>query len=73
MNRDNKDIIEYITGIMCTIAAITIGIIAIYKSKDNDINAGVLIFIAQLLIFSASVFHLNYKLKSYGSSNNNKR
>ena len=51
-------------------AAITIGIASIVVSETHDIAAGVLIFVAQLLIFSASVFHLNYKLGQYGETKN---
>lgn len=71
MERDLKDKIEYSAGIICVMAAITIGITSIIISEVHDIAAGVLIFIAQLLLFSASVFHLNYKLGSYGEANNN--
>lgn len=69
MQRDSKDIIEYSAGICCVAAAITIGISSIIVSEHHDIAAGVLIFVAQLLIFAASVFHLNYKLGSYGQTN----
>lgn len=69
-----KDKVEYSTGVVCVMAAITIGITSIIVSEHHDIAAGELIFVAQLLIFAASVFHLNYKLGNYGqtSRNNNK-
>lgn len=51
-------------------AAIAIGIASIVVSETHDIAAGVLIFIAQLLLFAASVFHLNYKLGQYGETKN---
>ncbi len=74
MERDSKDKVEYSAGVCCVMAAITIGISSIIVSEHHDIAAGVLIFVAQLLIFAASVFHLNYKLGSYGqtSRHNNK-
>lgn len=68
MLRDSKDIVEYSAGVCCVAAAITIGISSIIVSEHHDIAAGVLIFVAQLLIFAASVFHLNYKLGSYGEA-----
>ena len=68
MERDSKDKIEYSAGITCVMAAIAIGIASIVVSETHDIAAGVLIFIAQLLLFSASVFHLNYKLGAYGET-----
>lgn len=68
MLRDSKDIVEYSAGVCCVAAAITIGLSSIIVSEHHDIAAGVLIFVAQLLIFAASVFHLNYKLGSYGEA-----
>lgn len=71
MSRDTKDKIEYSSGICCVASAIAIGICSIVVSEHHDIAAGILIFVAQLLIFAASVFHLNYKLGSYGQTDNN--
>lgn len=68
MERDMKDKVEYSTGVVCVMAAITIGITSIIVSEHHDIAAGELIFVAQLLIFAASVFHLNYKLGNYGQT-----
>lgn len=68
MERDMKDKVEYSTGVVCVMAAITIGITSIIISEHHDIAAGELIFVAQLLIFAASVFHLNYKLGNYGQT-----
>lgn len=68
MGRDSKDKVEYSAGVCCVMAAITIGISSIIVSEHHDIAAGVLIFVAQLLIFAASVFHLNYKLGNYGQT-----
>ena len=70
MDRHSKDTVEYSSAIICIMAAITIGIASIVVSETHDIAAGVLIFVAQLLIFSASVFHLNYKLGQYGETKN---
>ena len=71
MERDMKDKVEYSTGVVCVMAAITIGITSIIVSEHHDIAAGELIFVAQLLIFAASVFHLNYKLGNYGQTSRN--
>lgn len=68
MERDTKDKVEYSAGVCCIMAAISIGISSIVVSEHHDIAAGVLIFVAQLLIFAASVFHLNYKLGNYGQT-----
>lgn len=68
MDRHSKDKVEYSSAILCIMAAISIGVASIVVSESHDIAAGVLIFVAQLLIFSASVFHLNYKLGQYGET-----
>lgn len=68
MSKENKDKVEYGSAVMCLVVACSCGVSAMSLSKTNTIESGVLIFIAQLLLFSASVFHLNYKLGSYGES-----
>lgn len=73
MGKDTKDKVEYSSGICCVASAIAIGICSIVVSEAHDIAAGVLIFVAQLLIFAASVFHLNYKLGSYGQTDNDNK
>lgn len=72
MNEHYKEKIEYACAVLCVFAAITIGIGAMMFHDRHDIESGVLIYIAQLLVFAASVFHLNYKLLNYGETNNNK-
>ena len=68
MSQDNKDKIEFSSAVMCIAAAIAIGITSIVISQAHNIEAGVLIFIAQLLIFAASVYQINYKIYQYGES-----
>ena len=66
MNKENKDKIEYASAVLCIAASISIGTASIVVSETHDIAAGVLIFVAQLLLFAASVYHLNYKIGNYG-------
>jgi hypothetical protein len=73
MTQHSKDRTEYACAVVCVFAAITMGVTAMTISQTHDIGAGVLIFIAQLLLFAASVFHLNYKLMSYGETNQPKK
>lgn len=68
MNKESKDKVEYASAVCCIAAAISIGTASIVVSETHDIAAGVLIFVAQLLLFAASVYHLNYKLGHYGST-----
>ena len=72
MEKTDKDKIEYASAVVCIAASISIGTASIVVSETHDIAAGVLIFIAQLLLFSASVYHLNYKIGNYGSTENHK-
>lgn len=69
MERDSKDKVEYGCAILCVMAAIAIGISSIVVAENHDIAAGELIFVAQLLLFAASVFHINYKIGNYGQTN----
>lgn len=70
MTIHQKEQVEYTSAFICICSAISIGIASIVISETRDIAAGVLVFIAQLLVFAASVFHLNYKLLSYGETKN---
>lgn len=69
MEKEQKDKIEYASAVVCIAASISIGTASIVVSENHDIAAGVLIFVAQLLLFAASVYHLNYKLGHYGETN----
>lgn len=69
MEKETKDKVEYASAVCCIAAAISIGTASLCVSDKHDIEAGVLIFIAQLLLFAASVYHLNYKLGHYGETN----
>lgn len=69
MDKQSKDKIEYASAVVCIAAAIAVGTSSIIVSETHDVAAGVLIFIAQLLLFAASVYHLNYKLGHYGETN----
>lgn len=68
MKKETKDKIEYASACCCIASAIAIGTSSLCVSEKHDIEAGVLIFIAQLLLFAASVYHLNYKLGHYGET-----
>lgn len=72
MSTTRKETIEYSAACMCIFSAITIGTTSMMISETHDIASGILIFIAQLLLFAASVFHINYKLSAYGESKSQK-
>lgn len=71
MTIHQKESVEYASAIVCIFSSISIGISSVIISTNHDIAAGVLILIAQLLLFAASVFHLNYKIMNYGETKNN--
>lgn len=71
MTIHQKESVEYASAVVCIFSAISIGISSVIISESHDIAAGVLILIAQLLVFAASVFHLNYKILNYGETKNN--
>lgn len=71
MTIHQKESVEYASAVVCIFSAISIGISSVIISNNHDIAAGVLILIAQLLVFAASVFHLNYKILNYGETKNN--
>lgn len=68
MVKEIKEKIEYASAVICIASAIAIGIASVVISETHDVAAGVLIFIAQLLLFAASVYQLNYKLGTYGET-----
>lgn len=71
MTIHQKESVEYASAVVCIFSSISIGISSVVISTNHDIAAGVLILIAQLLVFAASVFHLNYKIMNYGETKNN--
>ena len=71
MTIHQKESVEYASAVVCIFSSISIGISSIIISTNHDVAAGVLILIAQLLVFAASVFHLNYKILNYGETKNN--
>ena len=71
MTIHQKESVEYASAVVCIFSSISIGISSIIISTNHDVAAGVLILIAQLLVFAASVFHLNYKILNHGATKNN--
>lgn len=63
-----KERTEYACAVLCVCSSVTMGIASMTVHERHDIESGVLIFIAQLLLFAASIFHINYKLMNYGES-----
>ena len=51
------------------LAAVGFGATSLAISPSHDIAAGVLMAMAQFLLLTASILHIDYKLYTYGSSN----
>lgn len=49
--------------------AAVLAFISLLISEEHDIEAGVLMAIAQFLLLTASILHIDYKLNLYGSTN----
>lgn len=62
---------ERLTAVASFLAAVALAFTALFLSADNDIAAGCCMVIAQFLLLTASVFGLDYKLGSYGSTSAN--
>lgn len=60
--------VERTTAVLSFVAAVALAFTSLLVSKDNDIAAGVCMVIAQFLLLTASVFGLDYKLGSVGST-----
>lgn len=55
------------------LVAAALAFISLLISDDHDIAAGVLMGIAQFLLLTASILHIDYKLGIYNFSTNAKR
>lgn len=49
-------------------AAVFLAVTSMYISEDHDIAAGVLMAVAQFLLLTASILHIDYKLNLYGQA-----
>ncbi|MBQ1292769.1 MAG: hypothetical protein IIY21_01940, partial [Clostridiales bacterium] len=54
-------------------AAVFLAVTSMYISEDNDIAAGVLMAVAQFLLLTASILHIDYKLNLSGQAGKDKR
>ena len=59
-------------AIACTVSAVAIGFIAMFIPPCGLIDHSVLIWVAQLLIFTATLLGVNLDLGRWGSTKNNK-
>lgn len=61
----NKEVIKCIISIVAFIAAIVIGFFALFIPPQGNIDASVLWFTAQLLVFVSGLLGINLSLDSF--------
>ena len=61
MKPQTKEKIQYGTAVTSFVMACVCGILGILLSPTHDVAGGVLILISQFLLFTASVFGIDYK------------
>lgn len=62
-----------IAAILCVIASIALAFTSLLISVEHDIAAGVLMTIAQLLVFAGTVFGIDYKFSLYDITKRNQK
>lgn len=61
---------EYSVAVASFIAAVIFAFASLYISEDHEVAAGNCTVIAQFLLLTASIFGIDYKLNSYGKTEN---
>ena len=64
----NKETIKHIISIVAFVAAIVIGFIALFMPPTGIIDASVLWFTAQLLVFVSGLLGIDFKIDSLKQS-----
>lgn len=60
--------IEYSVAVASFVAAVVFAFASLLVTEDHEVAAGNLMVIAQFLLLTASIFGLDYKLGSLGST-----
>lgn len=62
--------IEYVVAVASFVAAVVFAGLSITICKDHEVAAGNCTLVAQFLLLTASIFGIDYKLNSYGKTEN---
>lgn len=65
---NNSRRIEYTVAVASFIAAVALAFISLFISDEHEVAAGNCALVAQFLILTASIFGIDYKLNSYGTT-----
>lgn len=63
--------IEYSVAVGSFVAAIVFAFVSLAISEAHEVAAGNCTVVAQFLLLTASIFGIDYKLHSYGSTHTN--
>lgn len=63
---------ESILASAAFLVAAALAFISLLISPEHEITAGVLMAMAQFLLLTASILHIDYKLNAFGSANHGK-
>lgn len=60
--------IEYTVAVASFLAAVLLAFLSLWISEDHEVAAGNCTLVAQFLLLTASIFGIDYKLNSYGTT-----
>ena len=72
MKLQNRSI-EYTVAVTSFITAVVLAFVSLVISEEHEVAAGNCTLVAQFLILTASIFGIDYKINSYGSTRNSKQ
>jgi len=72
MKLQNRSI-EYTVAVASFVTAVVLAFVSLAISEAHEVAAGNCTLVAQFLILTASIFGIDYKLNSYGSTRNSKQ
>lgn len=64
----NSRRIEYTVAVASFIVAVSLAFVSLYLSDEHEVAAGNCTLVAQFLLLTASIFGIDYKLNSYGTT-----
>ena len=60
--------IEYTVAVTSFVVAVALAVVSLYLDDQHEVAAGNCTLVAQFLILTASIFGIDYKLNSYGTT-----
>lgn len=60
--------VEYIVAVSSFLAAVVFAFVALAIGEDHTVSAGNCSVVAQFLLLTASIFGIDYKLNSHGTT-----